>query len=166
MEYQDKFTNFDCTGDPSNIGPRWGRWLSSFEIFADSRGLILEEGKDTHKQRRRALLLHSAGQTVQDIFLTLPNTGSVKDYEKAVTALSTYCSEPHIRYVKIIVSNHILYSRLFLGTLCIFPRGIYIMCPRRAYCTKYGCLGNIHNVPKKSLLYKIWLDTIILTYLI
>ena len=90
MEYQDKFTNFDCTGDPSNIGPRWGRWLSSFEIFADSRGLILEEGKDTHKQRRRALLLHSAGQTVQDIFLTLPNTGSVKDYEKAVTALSTY----------------------------------------------------------------------------
>ena len=60
MEYQDKFTNFDCTGDPSNIGPRWGRWLSSFEIFADSRGLILEEGKDTHKQRRRALLLHSA----------------------------------------------------------------------------------------------------------
>ena len=33
------------------------------------------------------------------------------------------CSEPHIRYVKIIVSNHILYSRLFLGTLCIFPLG-------------------------------------------
>ena len=33
------------------------------------------------------------------------------------------CSEPHIRYVKIIESNYILYRRLFLGTLCIFPLG-------------------------------------------
>ena len=86
----DKFVNFDCTGDPSNIGPRWERWLNSFEIFADSKGLIIEEGKDNHKQRRRALLLHSAGQAVQDIFITLSDTGGVKDYDKAVTALTTY----------------------------------------------------------------------------
>ena len=86
----DKFVNFDCTGDPSNIGPRWERWLNSFEIFADSKGLIIEEGKDNHKQRRRALLLHSAGQAVQDIFITLSDTGGVKDYDKAVTVLTTY----------------------------------------------------------------------------
>ena len=64
----DKFVNFGCTGDPSNIGPRWERWLNSFEIFANSKGLIIEAGKDSHKQRRRALLLSSAGQAVQDIF--------------------------------------------------------------------------------------------------
>ena len=62
-------SSFDCTGDPSNIGPRWEWWLNYFEIYADSKGLIIEQGKNTHKQRRRALLLHSAGQAVQDIYL-------------------------------------------------------------------------------------------------
>ena len=31
-------------------------------------------------------MLHLAGPDVQDIFLTLPNTGDVKDYRKAVDA--------------------------------------------------------------------------------
>ena len=35
-------------------------------------------------------MLHLAGPDVQDIFLTLPNTGDVKDYRKAVDALNAY----------------------------------------------------------------------------
>ena len=89
-ESSDKLVNFDCAGDPSNVGPRWKRWLNSFEIYADSKGLIIEDGKDTNRQRRRALLLHNAGQSVQDIFLTLADTGGPKDYNLAVTALTTY----------------------------------------------------------------------------
>ena len=43
-----------------------------------------------NRQRRRALLLHLAGTDVQDIFFTLPDTGDVKDYKKAVDALNAY----------------------------------------------------------------------------
>ena len=35
-------------------------------------------------------MLHLAGPDVQDLFLTLPNTGDVKDYRKAVDALNAY----------------------------------------------------------------------------
>lgn len=86
----DTFGNFDCSGDPSNVGPRWTRWLNAFQIFADSKDLIVEDGKDTNRQRRRALLLHNAGQAVQDIFLTLPDTGGPKDFDKAVAALTAH----------------------------------------------------------------------------
>ena len=44
----------------------------------------------TNKQQRRAQLLHFAGPDVQDIFRTLDNTGTVLDYDKAVTALYAY----------------------------------------------------------------------------
>ena len=46
-------------------------------------------------------------------------TDTCADGREATTQLI----EPHIRYVKIIESNYILYRRLFLGTLCIFPLG-------------------------------------------
>ena len=42
------------------------------------------------KSQRRALLLHSAGEAVQEIFETLADTGEAKDYEKAVKALNDY----------------------------------------------------------------------------
>ena len=35
-------------------------------------------------------MLHLAGPDGQDIFLTLPNTGDLKDYRKAVDALNAY----------------------------------------------------------------------------
>lgn len=81
---------FNCTGDSTNVGPQWKRWLNRFEIYADSKGLIVVAGKDDNKQRRRALLLHLAGEDVQDIFETLPDTGEAKDYQKAVNALNKH----------------------------------------------------------------------------
>ena len=81
---------FECFSDPATLGTRWKRWLTTFELYADGKGLIIEDGKDDNKQRRRALLLHFAGPDVQDIFSTLPDTGNAKNYKKAVEALSTY----------------------------------------------------------------------------
>ncbi|XP_013881856.1 uncharacterized protein LOC106530712, partial [Austrofundulus limnaeus] len=82
---------FACYADPATLGPRWTRWLTSFELYADGKGLILtNDATDAIKQRRRALLLHMAGQDVQDIFSTLPRTGEATDYAAAVTALNTY----------------------------------------------------------------------------
>ena len=81
---------FDCHGDRNTLGLRWKRWLIAFELFADGKGLILNEENANNRQRRRALLLHLAGTDVQDIFYTLPDTGDAKDYKKAVDALNAY----------------------------------------------------------------------------
>lgn len=82
---------FACYTEPATLGPRWTRWLTSFELYADGKGLIInDDASDTTKQRRRALLLHLAGPDVQDIFSTLPNAGTATDYTAAVGALNTY----------------------------------------------------------------------------
>ena len=83
---------FNCRDEPATLGTRWTRWLASFELFADSRGLIMTPGDYTNRQQRRAQLLHFAGPDVQDIFLTLPNTGTVRDYDAVVTALKMLIS--------------------------------------------------------------------------
>lgn len=81
---------FECHTNPSTLGSRWKRWLTSFELYADGKGLIIQPDKVDNKQRRRALLLHFAGPDVQDIFATLPDTGEATDYGKAVKALNDY----------------------------------------------------------------------------
>ena len=91
MDKSGKLLLFDCFSDPATLGRRWTRWLTSFELYADGKGLIV--GEDTPAatlQRRRALLLHHAGPDVQDIFLTLPDTGEPADYGRAVLALDDY----------------------------------------------------------------------------
>lgn len=81
---------FDPHGEPSSVGRRWQRWLKSFSVYADSKGLLIQVDKADNKIQRRALLLYSAGEAVQEIFETLPDTGEAKDYEKAVKALNDY----------------------------------------------------------------------------
>ena len=82
---------FDCFSHPATIGPRWKRWLTSFELYADGKGLIISEGTTAAtKQRRRAMLLHLAGPDVQEIFTTLTETGDAANYASAVEALNAY----------------------------------------------------------------------------
>ena len=81
---------FDPHGDPSNVGRRWRRWMKSFCLYADSKGLIIQADKADNKVQRRALLLHSAGEDVQEIFETLADTGGAVEYEKAEKALNDY----------------------------------------------------------------------------
>jgi len=47
--------------------------------------LNVAEGK-----QKRALLLYQAGQSTQDIYDTLPNSGDEEDYETAMTKLNEY----------------------------------------------------------------------------
>lgn len=83
--------HFACYTEPATLGTRWKRWLTSFELFADGKGLILGENTPVAtQQRRRALLLHLAGPDVQDIFSTLQGTGGPTDYKEAVDALNEY----------------------------------------------------------------------------
>ncbi|KAL1268570.1 hypothetical protein QQF64_033933 [Cirrhinus molitorella] len=91
MDSTTSVPKFDCYSEPATLGPRWTRWLSAFELFADGKGLLLgQNASDATKQRRRALLLHHAGTDVQDIFSTLENTGTTTEYDTAVAALNAY----------------------------------------------------------------------------
>ena len=69
--------------DPRSMGTEWKRWLPSFQLYADGKGLIIVPDKNDNKVQRRALLLHCAGPDVPDIFYVLADTWSAKDYQKA-----------------------------------------------------------------------------------
>ena len=82
---------FDCFSDPATIGPRWTRWLNSFELYADEKGLIINEATTVAtKQRRRPMLLHLAGPDVQEIFTTFTDTRNATNYARAVDVLNAY----------------------------------------------------------------------------
>ena len=98
--------SFDPHGDPSNVGRRWRRWLKSFCLYADSKGLIIQTDSADNKVQRRALLLHSAGEDVQEIFETLADTGAAADYAKAEKALNDY----FIPKVNSTYQNHVFRS--------------------------------------------------------
>ena len=101
MEDKNVIPTFNPFREPATIGPRWQRWLNSFELFADGKGLICDDLLDDAstderrrdrqtQQRRRALLLHQAGADVQDIFATLESTGERWDYAATIVALNSY----------------------------------------------------------------------------
>ena len=77
---------FDCKGELSSIGTRWKRWIRAFELFVVGKGV-------TNAAQKKALLLHCAGMSVQDIYYTLPAVAGDADvYEKAKTALEQHFS--------------------------------------------------------------------------
>ncbi|KAK2564657.1 hypothetical protein P5673_012138 [Acropora cervicornis] len=98
--------SFDPHGDPSNVGRRWRRWLKSFYLYADSKRLIIQADSADNKVQRRALLLHLAGEDVQEIFETLADTGAAADYAKAEKALNDY----FIPKVNSTYQNHVFRS--------------------------------------------------------
>ena len=52
------------TAETLSIAARWKRWMRALELFADGKGII-------DAAQKKALLLHTAGMAVQDIFFTL-----------------------------------------------------------------------------------------------
>ena len=79
---------FDCKGDPTSVGPRWKRWKKSFEYFIEAKGVK----KDS---QRKALLLHCAGQDVQDVYSTIfddedeESDEEETEYDKAMRLLDS-----------------------------------------------------------------------------
>lgn len=74
--------NFNCD-DRSGIGPRWKRWFRAFELYCGGKGI-------TDNDQKRALLLHTAGMDVQDIFYILPEEEGDDAYAETTTALNNY----------------------------------------------------------------------------
>ena len=80
------FPSFDLKDEAGPPGPRWKKYISRF------RNLIIALGI-TDKTRQRALLLHYAGEAVNDILDTLDDTEAEEGQdplEKAILALTNY----------------------------------------------------------------------------
>ena len=58
------FPSFDYETDKSSAGPRWRKWLGRLEKLFVAMALA----RDEDDSRRRALLLHYAGERVYDIY--------------------------------------------------------------------------------------------------
>lgn len=75
--------SFDCT-DTTSLGPCWTRWVRAFDLYADGKGV-------KNVEQQKALLLHTAGLAVQDIFFTLELEGAGENaYDRTVVTLNLY----------------------------------------------------------------------------
>ena len=81
---------FECKGNSSALAPCWKKWLQSFQYFLVAKGVV----NDTQK---KALLLHTAGIEVQELYETLTDPGmdtfgedTATEYEKTVRTLDVY----------------------------------------------------------------------------
>ena len=60
---------FTVIGENTNLAKSWEQYLKRFEYYLKATGI-------TKDDQKRALLLHVAGEQVQDIFETLDDTGT------------------------------------------------------------------------------------------
>jgi hypothetical protein len=80
------FSPFDITNQAS-LAQRWAKWLERFQNF-----LVALNITEDHA-RRKAMLLHYAGEPVYDVYSSLPMVergANVNEYEHVVTRLTDY----------------------------------------------------------------------------
>ena len=73
---------FDCS-ETAGISARWERWLRASELFATGKGV-------KNVDQKKALLLHTAGLNMQDIYFTFTEEGGSDSYQKAKATLNKY----------------------------------------------------------------------------
>ncbi|KAJ3659377.1 hypothetical protein Zmor_011067 [Zophobas morio] len=56
---------FHIAEDPNNVGSRWEKWLNRFDNYLIAAGIDNED-------RKKAMLLHYAGEEVHDLYLSFP----------------------------------------------------------------------------------------------
>ena len=98
-----RISPFEWKRNLSALAPRWKKWLQSFQYFLVAKGVV----NDTQK---KALLLHTAGIEIQELYemRTDPGTDTFEEntateYEKTVRTLNVYfvtkLNEPYERHV-------------------------------------------------------------------
>ena len=86
-------STLDVSGPAHVVAIRWQKWKRSFQFYTEGQQI-------TDSARRRALLLHYAGTTVQDIYETLEEDETENDvYQRCVDALNEHFqTEPNIPF--------------------------------------------------------------------
>ena len=74
---------FDPHAEPSTTAERWKKWTRNFERMASASGC-------RDDQQKRDLLLHTAGESVQDIFDTFSDEAAGTSYVQAKSVLTAH----------------------------------------------------------------------------
>ena len=75
---------FDPRGEPTTLSVRWKRWKRAFHLYVASKGI-------TNQAQKVALLLHSGGMELQEIFYTLaPEDEAQNNFDNCVAILDKY----------------------------------------------------------------------------
>ncbi len=77
------FRPFIIGDNPTAVGSHWDEWLDRFENY-----LAVMDIKDA--TRKRAMMIHFAGEDIYKIFRTLEETGEAKDYDIVKAKLTEY----------------------------------------------------------------------------
>jgi len=76
-------TAFSLKEETHNVGSRWKKWVSAFGLYITSKGV-------TSDKQKQAILLHSAGVDVQDVFFTLVGEDEAKSYADTLKLLNEH----------------------------------------------------------------------------
>ena len=74
---------FGVAEEPNSISQRWKKWRRSFDLYLVGKGV-------TADAQKRALLLHTAGLEVQEIYFTLAGEDSEQDYPETLQVLNDH----------------------------------------------------------------------------
>lgn len=75
---------FDPKGEPTTLSVRWKRWKRAFHLYVTSKGV-------TNQAQKVALLLHSGGMELQEIYYTLaPEDEAQNNFDNCLTVLDNY----------------------------------------------------------------------------
>ena len=95
--------NFDVS-NVTGIASKWKRWRRAFELYATGKGI-------EDAAQAKALLLHTAGMDVQDIFFTLLEGTGENVYAKALNALDKYFEpQANVPYERSVFRNMAQFS--------------------------------------------------------
>ena len=74
---------FDPKGEPNSLSVRWKRWKRAFNLYVTSKGV-------TNEGQKVALLLHSGGMELQEIYYTLVPEDQETTFNNCLAALDNY----------------------------------------------------------------------------
>ena len=78
---------FNPRGETTTLNLEWNRWKRAFDLFIVARGV-------TDEKQKVALLLHTGGLDLQELFFTLKPGGDNRDWE---TNFTVWGNPPSVR---------------------------------------------------------------------
>ena len=76
---------FDPKGELNLLSARWKRWKRAFNLYVASKGV-------TNYKQKVALLLHSGGMELEEVFYTLVPEDQETSFTACLAALDNYCT--------------------------------------------------------------------------
>ena len=75
--------SFDVHGDPTSVAANWKKWIRAFKLFVTAKNI-------TNDSRKVALLLHTGGMDLQDIYYVLVGEEDEHTFEQCVQVLDQH----------------------------------------------------------------------------